>query len=146
MNNKEIDYYFKETYLMENINKNNLIINNSINQSTINNNDNSKKVMEKDFILKVSNPKFISVSIKKNKDINNTIPEGKWLKKEGEIGRNLIEKLVENDIKKWGTILWQNKDGIEALKNSKSIGSRRTNIFKGKKDFKAVFKKFLKIK
>ena len=146
MNNKEIDYHFKETYLLENINKNSLIINNSINQSTINNNDNSKKVMEKDFILKVSNPKFISVSIKKNKDINNVIPEGKWLKKEGEIGRNLIEKLVENDIKKWGTILWQNKDGIEALKNSKSTGSRRTNIFKGKKDFKAVFKKFLKIK
>ena len=145
MNNKEIDYHFKEAYLLENINKNNLIIN-TTNNNTINNNDNSKKIMEKDFILKVSNPKFISVSIKKNKDINNIIPEGKWVKKEGEIGRNLIEKLVENDIKKWGTILWQNKDGIEALKNSKSVGSRRTNIFKGKKDFKAVFKKFLKIK
>ena len=57
-----------------------------------------------------------------------------------------MEQLVENDIKNWGTILWQNKDNIEALKYSKVIGSRRSNIFKGKKDFKAVFKKFLKIK
>ena len=68
------------------------------------------------------------------------------MKKEGEIGRALIEQLVENDIKQWGTILWQNKDKIEALKNNRIIGGRRSNIFKGKKDFTAVFKRFLKIK
>ena len=153
MNNKQIDYHFKESYLIENLNKNNLIINtfNKKNSNTIsiNNNENINKIIEKELIIKVSNPKFISVSIKKNKDKNienNSFLEENWIKKEGEIGRNLMEQLVENDIKNWGTILWQNKDNIEALKYSKVIGSRRSNIFKGKKDFKAVFKKFLKIK
>ena len=144
MENKQIAHHFKESYLLENINKNNLIINNS-NKISINS-DNSNKIIEKELVLKVSNPKFISVSIKKNKNINSNIVEQKWLKKEGEIRRNLMEKLVENDIKNWGTILWQNKDGIEALKNSKNAMTRRSNFFKGKKDFKAVFKKFLKIK
>ena len=144
MENKQIAHHFKESYLLENVNKNNLIINNS-NKISINS-DNSNKIIEKELVLKVSNPKFISVSIKKNKNINSNIVEQKWLKKEGEIRRNLMEKLVENDIKNWGTILWQNKDGIEALKNSKNAMTRRSNFFKGKKDFKAVFKKFLKIK
>ena len=153
MNNKQIDYHFKESYLIENLNRNNLIIEtfNKKNSNTIlfNNNEKINKVIEKELIIKVSNPKFISVSIKKNKNKNienNSNLEENWVKKEGEIGRNLMEKLVENDIKNWGTILWQNKDNIEALKYSKVIGNRRSNIFKGKKDFKAVFKKFLKIK
>ena len=153
MNNKQIDYHFKESYLIENLNKNNLIINtfNKKNSNTIsiNNNENINKIIEKELIIKVSNPKFISVSIKKNKDKNienNSFLEENWIKKEGEIGRNLMEQLVENDINNWGTILWQNQDTIAALKYNKGRGSRRSNIFKGKKDFKAVFKKFLKIK
>ena len=132
-------------------NLNNLKINNinhksdKSNVNNENNNDALNQIVVNDFIIKVSNPKFVSVSIKKNKDINFSDMEEKWEKKEGEIGRNLIEKLVENDIKNWGTILWQNKDGIEALKKKK-INSGFKNLFKGKKDFKAVFKKFLKIK
>ena len=151
MNNKQIDYHFKESYLIENLNKNNLIINtfNKKNSNTIKINNNINKIIEKELIIKVSSPKFISVSIKKNKNKNlenNPYLDERWIKKEGEIGRNLMEKLVENDIKNWGTILWQNKDNIEALKYNKGLGSRRSNIFKGKKDFATVFKQFLKIK
>ena len=147
MDNKQIDYHFKESYLIENLNKNNLIVDNTKKTNTTSiASDTVNKFAEKEIILKISNPKFISVSIKKTKDINNINNKEKWVKQEGEIGRNLIEKLVETDIKKWGNILWQNKDKIEALKNSKSSGGRRNNIFKNKKDFKAVFKKFLKIK
>ena len=149
MNNKQIDNYFMESIIFNNLN--NLKINNinhksdKSNVNNENNNDALNQIVVNDFIIKVSNPKFVSVSIKKNKDINFSDMEEKWEKKEGEIGRNLIEKLVENDIKNWGTILWQNKDGIEALKKKK-INSGFKNLFKGKKDFKAVFKKFLKIK
>ena len=155
MNNKQIDHHFKESYLIENFNKNNLMIDmanknklNNNNNTVSNNDDSTNKIVENELILKISNPKFISVSIKKNDDINNNEGriEEKWIKKEGEIGRQLIEKLVENDIKEWGTILWQNKDSIEALKNSKGLGKRRVNIFKDKQDFKTVFKKFLNIK
>ena len=148
MNNEQIDHHFKESYLIENLNNlNDININKNVSNLNVNaNNENIKNMIEKELILKVSNPKFVSVSIKKNKDINNLDIEENWVKKEGEIGRALIEKLVETDIKNWGTILWQNKDKIEALKNSRIIGGRRSNIFKGKKDFRAVFKKFLKIK
>lgn len=61
--------------------------------------------------------------------------------KEGEIGEKLIKKLVETDIKNWGNILWQNKDSIEVLKINKTK-VKKFNFFKGKKDFKAVFKSF----
>jgi hypothetical protein len=135
MNEKQINDYFNEgNYIenLENTKKNNI-------------NDNISKLLVKDLILKVVNPKFISVSIKKIKDSNDNGQQGKWEKKEGEIGENLIKKLVENDIKNWGNILWQNKDSIEVLKNNK-INTKKFNFFKGKKDFKAVFKKFLKIK
>ena len=144
MDNKQIDHHFKESFLIENLNKNNLIIDNVKKTNSITS-DNISKNIEKDIILKVSNPKFISVSIKKTKDINDINNKENWVKQEGEIGRNLIEQLVENDIKKWGNILWENKDKIEALKNRRSTG-RRNNIFKNKRDFKTVFKKFLKIK
>ena len=158
LNNRQIEHYFNESYLIGNFNnsiKDTNENNNNLRLSNINNNNlrlsirsnnNLTTIIEKDLILKISNPKFISVSIKKNKTNNYNEIEEKWDKKEGEIGRTLIEKLVENDIKKWGTILWENKDNIEALKNSKNMGNRRSNFFKGKKDFKAVFKKFLKIK
>ena len=135
MNEKQINDYFNQgNYIanLENANSNNI-------------NDNITKIIVKDLILKVINPKFISVSIKKIKGSNDNVQEGKWEKKEGEIGENLIQKLVENNIKNWGNILWQNKDGIEVLKINK-INTKKFNFFKGKKDFKAVFKKFLKIK
>ena len=135
MNEKQINDYFNEgNYIenLENVNNNNI-------------NDNITKIIVKDLILKVVNPKFISVSIKKIKDSNDIGQQGKWEKKEGEIGQKLIKKLVENDIKNWGNILWQHKDSIEVLKINKSK-AKKLNFFKGKKDFKAVFKKFLKIK
>jgi len=138
MNEKQINDYFNEGNYIENLeNANN-------NNADANTNDNINKIIVKDLILKVVNPKFISVSIKKIKDSNNNEEQGKWEKKEGEIGENLIMKLVENDIKNWGNILWQNKDSIEVLKIKSN--TKRFNFFKGKKDFKAVFKKFLKIK
>ena len=135
MNEKQINDYFNEGNYIENLENAN---NNNIN-------DNITKIIVKDLILKVVNPKFISVSIKKIKDSSNIGEQGKWEKKEGEIGEKLIKKLVENDIKNWGNILWQNKDNIEVLKINK-VNAKKFNFFKGKKDFKAVFKKFLKIK
>ena len=134
MNQKEINDYFNEGNYIENLEN----ANNNIN-------DNITKIIVKDLILKVVNPKFISVSIKKIKDPNDIGQQGKWEKKEGEIGQKLIKKLVETDIKNWGNILWQNKDSIEVLKINK-VNAKKFNFFKGKKDFKAVFKKFLKIK
>ena len=135
MNEKQINDYFNEGNYIENLE---IVNNNNIN-------DNLTKIIVKDLILKVINPKFISVSIKKIKDSNDNGQQGKWEKKEGEIGEKLIKKLVENDIKNWGNILWQNKDSIEVLKINK-VNAKKFNFFKGKKDFKAVFKKFLKIK
>ena len=90
MNNKQVDYQFKESYLLENFNKSNyeidttkkIIQNNNINSNNDNSN-NPNNITEKELILKVSNPKFISVSIKKNivsKDNENI--EEKWNKKE----------------------------------------------------------------
>lgn len=135
MNEKQINDYFNEGNYIENLE----------NANNNNTNDNINKLIVKDLILKVVNPKFISVSIKKNKDSNDIGQQAIWEKKEGEIGENLIKKLVENDIKNWGNILWQNKHSIEVLKINKS-NPKKFNFFKGKKDFKAVFKKFLKIK
>ena len=150
MNIEQINHYFNESNLIENLNeikKDNINKMETINNTINNTNDTSHQINENDLIFKVVNPKFISVSIKKNNDLKNIEQQGKWEKKEGEINTNLIKKLVENDIKNWGTILWQNKDGIEALKKNKNNeDKRKTNIFKDKKDFKAVFKKFLKIK
>ena len=49
---------------------------------------------------------------------------------------------IQNDIKDWGKILWESKDDIEPLRKKKKS---RKSVFGGKRDFKAIFKKFLKI-
>ena len=123
MNGEQIDRYFKESSL--NIKENMKNIGNEIIQDNL--------------VLRVVEPKFISVSVKKKKigeENNNT--EG--LKKVGNVGRKLIGKLIENDIKDWGKILWENKSAIEPLKRKS-----RNSTFVGKKNFKVIFKKFLKI-
>ena len=58
------------------------------------------------------------------------------------VGNILIEKLIQNDVKDWGKILWESKDDIEPLRKKKNS---RKSVFGGKRDFKAIFKKFLKI-
>ena len=122
----QIDRYFRES---------------SFNvQENIKNNEN--EFIQNDLVLRVLEPKFISVSVNKVKNKDNNIEkvlEGE--KKVGNVGSKLIEKLIANDIKEWGKILWENKDDIEPLK--KKTG--RKTFFGGKKDFKAIFKKFLKI-
>ena len=70
--------------------------------------------------------------------IKENISEGK---KVGNVGKKLIERLIGNDIKNWGKILWESKDEIEPLKNRKS----KKSVFSGKKDFQTIIKKFLKI-
>jgi hypothetical protein len=159
MNLEQIKQYFEDTNFIENLNNINidpLCSNNNINANisstsnkiSVNNNNenNPEQITLNDLILKVMNPKFISVSIKKIKNENNVVLKEIWEKNEREIGDELIENLVQNDIKNWGTILWQNKDHIEAFKIGKNDSKKKARKFKGKKDFKEVFKKFLKIK
>ena len=64
------------------------------------------------------------------------------VKKVGNVGNILIEKLIQNDIKDWGKILWERKDDIEPLRKKNKT---RKSVYGGKRDFKAIFKKFLKI-
>ena len=45
-------------------------------------------------------------------------------------------------VKNLGKILWESKDDIEPLRKKKKS---RKSVFGGKRDFKAIFKKFLKI-
>ena len=159
MNLEQIKQYFEDTNFIENLNNlntdiassnNNINVNISSNSNKLsvnnNNENNAEQITVNDLIIKVMNPKFISVSIKKIKNENNAIQKEIWDKNEREIGTELIENLVQNDIKNWGSILWQNKDHIEAFKTGKKDNKKKTSIFKGKKDFKDVFKKFLKIK
>ena len=159
MNLEQIKQYFEDTNFIENLNNlntdiassnNNINVNISSNSNKLsvnnNNENNAEQITVNDLIIKVMNPKFISVSIKKIKNENNVIQKEIWDKNEREIGTELIENLVQNDIKNWGSILWQNKDHIEAFKTGKKDNKKKTSIFKGKKDFKDVFKKFLKIK
>ena len=159
MNLEQIKQYFEDTNFIENLNNINidpLCSNNNINVNisstsnkiSVNNNNenNPEQITLNDLILKVMNPKFISVSIKKIKNENNVVLKEIWEKNDREIGDELIENLVQNDIKNWGTILWQNKDHIEAFKIGKNDSKKKARKFKGKKDFKEVFKKFLKIK
>ena len=127
MNVNQIDNYFKETSL--NIKENNK------------NKNNNNEIIINDFVLKLVEPKFISISFnKKNfgEKIKENISEGK---KVGNVGKKLIERLIGNDIKNWGKILWESKDEIEPLKNRKS----KKSVFSGKKDFQTIIKKFLKI-
>ena len=159
MNLEQIKQYFEDTNFIDNLNNINTDIfssNSNINvnvsstsnkiSANNNNENNAEQITVNDLILKVMNPKFISVSIKKIKNENNVVQKEIWDKNEREIGTELIENLVQNDIKNWGSILWQNKDHIEAFKTRKIDNKKKANIFKGKKDFKDVFKKFLKIK
>ena len=126
MNCSQIDRYFKESSFKD--------------KENVKNVDN--EIIQNDLILRVLEPKFISVSVnKKNNNGKNEEKELEGEKKVGNVGRKLIEKLIESDIKDWGKILWENKDDIEPLK--KKI--KKKNMFEGKKDFKAIFKKFLKI-
>jgi len=159
MNLEQIKQYFEDTNFIDNLNNINtdifssnsninVNISSTSNKISVNNNNenNAEQITVNDLILKVMNPKFISVSIKKIKNENNVVQKEIWDKNEREIGMELIENLVQNDIKNWGSILWQNKDHIEAFKTGKNDNKKKANIFKGKKDFKDVFKKFLKIK
>jgi len=161
MNLEQIKQYFEDTNFIDNLNNintdiansnNNINVNVNVssnsNKLSVNNNNesNAEQITVNDLILKVMNPKFISVSIKKIKNENNEVQKEIWDKNEREIGTELIENLVQNDIKNWGSILWQNKDHIEAFKSGKKVTKKKASIFKGKKDFKDVFKKFLKIK
>ena len=120
MTTDQIDFYFKETSF--NAIKN---VKNVENEITYN-----------DLVLRLLEPKFISVSINKNNEKN---LEGE--KKVGNVGEKLITKLMENDIKNWSKILWEHRDDIEPLKKKRN----KKISFKGKKDFKNIFKKFLKI-
>ena len=120
MTTDQIDFSFKETSF--NTIKN---VKNVENEITYN-----------DLVLRLLEPKFISVSINK---INEKNLEGE--KKVGNVGEKLITKLMENDIKNWSKILWENRDDIEPLKKKRN----KKISFKGKKDFKNIFKKFLKI-
>ena len=159
MNLEQIKQYFEDTNFIDNLNNINtdifssnsninVNVSSTSNKISVNNNNenNAEQITVNDLILKVMNPKFISVSIKKIKNENNVVQKEIWDKNEREIGTELIENLVQNDIKNWGSILWQNKDHIEAFKTGKNDNKKKANIFKGKKDFKDVFKKFLKIK
>ena len=126
MNCSQIDRYFKESSFKVEENTKNI----------------DNEIIQNDLVLRVLEPKFISVSVdKKNNNEKNEEKKLEGEKKVGNVGRKLIEKLIQNDIKDWGKILWENKDDIEPLK--KKI--KKKNIFEGKKDFKAIFKKFLKI-
>ena len=95
------------------------------------------EIIHNDLVLRLIEPKFISVSI--NKKIDEKIIEGE--KKVGNVGEQLITKLIASDIKDWGKILWENRDNIEPLKKKRN----KKFSFKGKKSFKNIFKKFLKI-
>ena len=121
MNLNQIDKYFKESRFDKNDEKY------------------TNEVIDNDIILRVVEPTFISISVNKN---NNNEEEEKTEKNLGSVGRNLIKKLIENDIKDWGKILWENKNDIEPLKNKKL----QKNLFSGKKGFQSIFKKFLNIK
>ena len=127
MNPIQIDNYFKESSL--NIKENDK--------------DNNNEMTQNNFILKLVEPKFISVSLNKKKigeNINNNNNNLEGEKKIGNVGNKLIEKLIGNDIKNWGKILWESKDDIEPLKKK-----TKKYDFHGKKDFQTIFKKFLKI-
>ena len=95
------------------------------------------EIIHNDLVLRLIEPKFISVSINKKND--EKIIEGE--KKVGNVGEQLITKLIASDIKDWGKILWENRDNIEPLKKKRN----KKFSFKGKKSFKNIFKKFLKI-
>ena len=124
MNAEQIDRYFKESSFKKLENIKNV----------------EEEIIQNDLVLRVLEPKFISVSVKKaQNDIDEKKMEG--VKKVGNVGIKLCEKLIESDIKDWGKILWENKDDIELLKNKRG----KINSFGGKKDFKTIFKKFLKI-
>ena len=124
MSTNQIDNYFKECSLnIKDINK-----------------DNNNEMTENNFVIKLNEPKFISISLNKKKlsdNINDNLSEEKKI---GNVGKKLIEKLIGNDIKNWGKILWENKDEIEPLKNKKI----KKIVFPGNKDFQTIFKKFIK--
>jgi hypothetical protein len=153
MNLEQIKQYFEDTNFIENLNNistdnftsnKNMNVNISITSNKIsisnNNENNAEQITVNDLILKVMNPKFISVSIKKIKNENNVVIKEIWDKDEKEIGMELIENLVQNDIKNWGSILWQNKDHIEAFKIGVKDNKKKTSIFKGKKISKIFLK------
>ena len=153
MNLEQIKQYFEDTNFIENLNNistdnfssnKNMNVNISITSNKIsisnNNENNAEQITVNDLILKVMNPKFISVSIKKIKNENNVVIKEIWDKDEKEIGMELIENLVQNDIKNWGSILWQNKDHIEAFKIGVKDNKKKTSIFKGKKMSKIFLK------
>ena len=124
MSTNQIDNYFKECSL----------------NIKYNNKDNDNEMTENNFVIKLIEPKFISISLNKKKlsdNINDNLSEEKKI---GNVGKKLIEKLIGNDIKNWGKILWENKDEIEPLKNKKI----KKIVFPGNKDFQTIFKKFIK--
>lgn len=123
MSTNQIDNYFKECSL--NIKDNNK--------------DNNNEIIENNFVIKLIEPKFISISLNKLSDNinNNNLSEEKKI---GNVGKKLFEKLIKNDIKNWGKILWENKDEIDPHKNKKI----KKIVFPGNKDFKTIFKKFTK--
>ena len=125
MNTEQIDRYFRESSF----------------KITDNIKNSEEEVTQNDLVLRVLEPKFISVSVDKKgiDQIDDNKIEG--VKKMGNVGNELIEKLIGSDIKDWGKILWENKDDIEILKDKKG----RQSVFRGKRDFKTIFKKFLKI-
>ena len=126
MTTEQIDKYFKESSL--NIKEN------------IKNEE--KEIIQNDLVLRLVEPKFVSVSVnKKNFGEENMNGLGE-VKKVGNVGNILIEKLIQNDIKDWGKILWERKDDIEPLRKKNKT---RKSVYGGKRDFKAIFKKFLKI-
>lgn len=94
MNLEQIKQYFEDTNFIENLNNINtdpLCSNNNINVNisstsnkiSVNNNNenNPEQITLNDLILKVMNPKFISVSIKKIKNENNVVLKEIWGKK-----------------------------------------------------------------
>ena len=126
MTTEQIDKYFKESSL--NIKEN------------IKNEE--KEIIQNDLVLRLVEPKFVSVSVnKKNFGEENMNGLGE-VKMVGNVGNILIEKLIQNDIKDWGKILWERKDDIEPLRKKNKT---RKSVYGGKRDFKAIFKKFLKI-
>ena len=126
MTTEQIDKYFKESSL--NIKENIKIEENEI--------------IQNDLVLRLVEPKFVSVSVNKKDFGEDNLNDIGEVKKVGNVGNILIEKLIQNDIKDWGKILWESKDDIEPLRKKKKS---RKSVFGGKRDFKAIFKKFLKI-
>ena len=125
MTTDQIDKFFKESSLKV--------------KENIKNEEN--EIIQNDLVLRLVEPKFVSVSVSKKNFGEEIIKDIDEVKKVGNVGNILIEKLIQNDIKDWGKILWKNKNYIEPLRKTKS----RKSVFGGKKDFKAIFKKFLKI-